>query len=164
MEASGVVCQSREGTPLTNPAYIYVLTLRAGENTRDVLRNVALLTLGGSVWSKRWHHGGRCFSVYDRRGSHIPPTAAALATVTAAFKIELSPGLQWRGVASIPPPFAVNDSDVDIDFRCQGKLETVAALKGEGDDGVGGCTFNYLIEVTPPLFIHVYQQAFFLQR
>ena len=58
VEASGVARQGREGTPLTNSARISVLTLRAGENARDVLRNLALLTLGGSVWYKRWHHGG----------------------------------------------------------------------------------------------------------
>ena len=46
LEASGVICQGREGTPLTNSAHISVLTLRSGENTRDVLRNAALLTLG----------------------------------------------------------------------------------------------------------------------
>ena len=92
VEASGVVLQSREGTPLTNPARVSVLTLRAGENTQDVLRKVALPKIGGSVWCKRWHHGGRCFSGCDRRGSHIPPTAASLATVTAALKIERAPG------------------------------------------------------------------------
>ena len=49
VESSDVVLQSREGTPLTNPARVSVLTLRAGENTRDVLRNVDLPNLGGSV-------------------------------------------------------------------------------------------------------------------
>ena len=91
-EASGVTRQSREGTPLTNPDRISVLTLRAGENTRGFLRNVDLPTLGGSVWCNRWHHGGRCFSGCNRKVGHIPPTAAALATVTAALKIERAPG------------------------------------------------------------------------
>ena len=91
VEASGVVRQSYEGTPLTNPACISVFTLRAGENTHDVLRSVALPNLGGSVWCKRCHHEGRYFSGCDRRGSHIPPTAATLATVTAALKIERAP-------------------------------------------------------------------------
>ena len=50
VEDIGVVCQSREGTPLTNPARISVLTLRAGENTRDVLSIMDLPNLGGSVW------------------------------------------------------------------------------------------------------------------
>ena len=54
-----------------------------------------------------------------------------------------------RSVVSIPPPFSFNDSYVDLDFSGKGKLETVAALEGEGNDGVGGCTFNSLIEVTP---------------
>ena len=45
VEASGVVSQSREGTPLTNPACISDLTLRPLENTRDVLSKVELLTL-----------------------------------------------------------------------------------------------------------------------
>ena len=145
MEASGVACQSREGTPLTNPARISVLTLRSGENTRDFLRNVALPTLGGSVWCMRWNHGGRCFLGCDRKGSHIPPMAAALAKFTAALKLERAPSRRWCGVALIPPPFVINDSDVDLDFSGQGKLETVAALKGKGDDGVGRCIFNYLI-------------------
>ena len=92
MEASGVARQSCEGTPLTNPARISVLTIRAGDNTRDVLRNVALPTLGGSLWCKRWHHGGRCFSDCDRKGSHIPPTAVALKTVTTTLKLERAPG------------------------------------------------------------------------
>ena len=92
VEASSAARQIREGTPLTNPARISVLTLRSGENTRDFLRNVALPTLGGSVWCMRWNHGGRCFSGCDRKGSHIPPMAAALAAVTAALKLERAPG------------------------------------------------------------------------
>ena len=60
--------------------------------------------------------------------------------------------VQWHGVALIPPPFAVKYSDVDLDFSGQGKLETVAALTGEGDNGVGRCTFNYFIESTPQMF------------
>ena len=92
VEASGVVSQGWKGTPLTNSAHISILTLRAGENTHDVLRNVAIPTLGVSVWCKCWHHGGRCFSGCDRRGSNIPPTAAALATVTAYLKIERALG------------------------------------------------------------------------
>ena len=58
-EASSIARQSREGTPLTNPDRISVLTFRSGDNTLDVLRNVDLPSLGGSVWCKRWHHGGR---------------------------------------------------------------------------------------------------------
>ena len=69
-----------------------------------------------------------------------------------------------RGVASIPPTFAINNLDVDIDFRGQGEIETVAATTGEGDDGVSGCTFKYLIEVTPQLFSPVFQQASCLRR
>ena len=92
VEVSGVDRQSREGTPLTNPDRIYVLTFRAGDNTRDVLRNVALQNLGGSVRCKRWHRGGRCLSGCDSKGSHIPPTSAALATVTATLKLERAPG------------------------------------------------------------------------
>ena len=53
---------------------------------------------------------------------------------------------------------------MDFDFSGQGKLETVAALEGEGDDGVGGFTFNSLIEFAPPLFSNVFQQASCLQR
>ena len=43
-------------------------------------------------------------------------------------------------------------------------LGKVAALKGGDGDDVGGCTFNYLIEVTPPLFSPVFPQAPGLQR
>ena len=64
----------------------------------------------------------------------------------------------------IPPPFAINNSDVDIDFIGQGKLETVAALEGEGDNGMGGSTFNYLIEVTPLLFSPVRQHTSCLRQ
>ena len=48
-DASSVARQGREGTPLTNPAHVSVLTFQAGENMRNVLWNVALLTLGGIV-------------------------------------------------------------------------------------------------------------------
>ena len=58
-DAGGSTCHVREGTPHANPVCIPILTLRAGDNTRDVLRNVALPNLGGSVWCKRWYHGGR---------------------------------------------------------------------------------------------------------
>ena len=91
-DASSVASQGQEGTSLTKPARISVLTLRVGEKTHNVLRNVALPTLGGSVWCKRWHHGGHCLSGCDSKGSHIPPTAAALAKVTATLKIERAPG------------------------------------------------------------------------
>ena len=47
-DAGSVSRQGRECTALMNPARISVLTLRAGENTQDVLRNVALPTLRGS--------------------------------------------------------------------------------------------------------------------
>ena len=40
----------------------------------------------------------------------------------------------------------------------------VTALNGEGDDSLGGCTFNSLIEVTPPLFSPVCQQASCLRQ
>ena len=85
-------CQGCKGTPLTNPTRIPVLTLRAGENTWYVLRNVALPNLEGSIWCKHWHRGGRCFSACDRKGRHIPPTAVALSTVTSALKVECAPG------------------------------------------------------------------------
>ena len=58
-DAGGGTCHVREGTPHANPVCIPIMTLRAGDNTRDVLRNVALPNLGGSVWCKRWYHGGR---------------------------------------------------------------------------------------------------------
>ena len=69
-----------------------------------------------------------------------------------------------RGVALVPPPFAVNNSNVDLDLSGQGKLDTVAAQKGEGDDGVGGCNFHSLIEVAPPLFSPMCQQASCLRQ
>ena len=34
---------------------------------------------------------GRCFTVCNQKGSHIPPTTDALATVTAALEAECSP-------------------------------------------------------------------------
>ena len=79
--------------------------------------------------------------------------------MAVALKLEQAPDWRLHGVTSIPPPFAINNSDVGLDFSGKGKLETVAELKGEGDDGVGGCTFNSLSEVTPPLFSPMFQQA-----
>ena len=76
---------SCKGTPLANSTCIPVLTLWAEENMQDVLRNVALPTLGISVWCKRWHRGGHCFTTCEQKGIHISPTAATLATVTAAL-------------------------------------------------------------------------------
>ena len=40
----------------------------------------------------------------------------------------------------------------------------MTAQKGEGDDVVGGCTFNSLIEVPPPLFSFAFQQASCLRQ
>ena len=42
-----------KGTLLANPVCIPLLTLQVGDNTQDILQNVALPTLGGSVWCKR---------------------------------------------------------------------------------------------------------------
>ena len=105
----------------------------------EVVCGASVVTMGYAA--SRYVTGG---------GAPPPPTAAELETVTAALKLERDPGRRLRGVESIPPPFAINDSDVDLDFSGQGKLETVAATTGEGEDGVGGCTFHSLIEVTPP--------------
>ena len=60
-------------------------------------------------------------------------------------------------VALIPPAFDINNLDADLEFSGQGKLETMAALNGEVDDGVGRFNFNSLIEVTPPMFSPVFQ-------
>ena len=56
--------------------------------------------------------------------------------------MERDPGRRLRRVPSIPPSFAVTKSDLDLDFSGKGKLGKVAALKGRGDDGVGGGNFN----------------------
>ena len=48
-DAGGSTCHVREGTPHANPVCTPILTLRAGDNTRNFLRNLVLQTLGGSV-------------------------------------------------------------------------------------------------------------------
>ena len=53
---------------------------------------------------------------------------------------------------------------MDLDFSGKVKLEAVTVLEGEGYDGVGRCTFHSLIEVTPPLFSPVFQQASCLRQ
>ena len=47
------------------------------------------------------------------------------------------------------PSFVVTDSYVDLDFSGKVKLGPVVEPKGGGGDGVGGCSFNYLIKVIP---------------
>ena len=87
-DIGGGTHHGRKGTPIANNVCIPVLTLRLGENMRDVLRNMSLPTLGVSVWCKRWHQGGRYFAECEQKVSHIPPTAAALATATAVLEVE----------------------------------------------------------------------------
>ena len=62
-----------KGAVKMNPHHRPNLALLPGENTQDVLRTLALPTLGGSTWCKRWNHRGRCFENCPRRGSHVAP-------------------------------------------------------------------------------------------
>ena len=71
-DAGGGTRHSCKGALLANPACILVLTLQAGKNTLYFLWNVDLLNLGGSVWCKRWHHGGRCFMACYQKEMHTP--------------------------------------------------------------------------------------------
>ena len=60
--------------------------------------------------------------MYYREGSHTPPTAATLATVTSALEAERAPSWQSRGVTSTLPSFVVADLGVDLDLSGKGKL------------------------------------------
>ena len=80
--------QSREGTPVANPRPVQRLRLRQGENTRGVLRSVALPTVNNSTFCKRWHLGMTCFSGCPRALSHVHPPVAVVDTVAAALAAE----------------------------------------------------------------------------
>ena len=80
-----------EGVAVPNRLKRPALAMIEGENTRDILRNVVLPTLGGHTWCKRWHHGGTCFENCLRRGSHIDPPTAMCQEVTALLVAERNP-------------------------------------------------------------------------
>ena len=72
-DIGGGTHHGRKGTPIANNVCIPVLTLRVGENIRDVLRNMSLPTLGVSVWCKRWHQGGKLLHIVRAKGEpHTP--------------------------------------------------------------------------------------------
>jgi len=77
--------RDREGSPVPNPRPIQRLRLKAGENTRGVLRDTALPTVNGCVFCKRWHLGMSCFANCPRAASHVHPPLAVVDTVAAAL-------------------------------------------------------------------------------
>ena len=79
----------REGNPIQNPWPINRLRLRAGENTRGVLRNAAALpTVNEGVFCKRWHLGMSCFTGCPRVKSHVHPPASVIDSVATALATE----------------------------------------------------------------------------
>ena len=81
----------REGEVTPNPLKRPALAMIEGENTRNLLRNVVLPTLGGHTWCKRWHHGGTCFANCLRQGSHIDPPTAMCQEVAALLAVDRHP-------------------------------------------------------------------------
>ena len=77
--------REREGSPIPNPRPIQRLRLKAGENTRGVLRDTALPTVNGCVFCKRWHLGMSCFTGCPRAASHVHPPLAVVDTVSLAL-------------------------------------------------------------------------------
>ena len=81
--------RNREVIP--NPCPIQRLRILSGENTRGMLWDVALPTLGGVAFCKRWHMGYTCFGDFLRAASHLHSVGdivdeleAAMATDRAA--------------------------------------------------------------------------------
>ena len=75
----------RDGEVITNPHTIQRLRILSGENTRGMCWDVALPTLGGIAFYKRWQMGYTCFGDCLRSASHLHPTGAILDEVAAAM-------------------------------------------------------------------------------
>ena len=73
---------------IANQRPIQRLRLLLGENTRGMCREVALPTLGGVAFCKRWHLGYTCFGYCPRAALHIHPPVAVVDEVAAAMTVE----------------------------------------------------------------------------
>ena len=80
--------EDRSKEAIANPRPIQCLRLLPGENTRGVCREVALPTLGGFAFYKRWHLGYACFGDCPRAASHVHPPVAVVDEVIAAMTAE----------------------------------------------------------------------------
>lgn len=78
----------RKGNKVQNPRLIQCLKLRARENTRGALRYVAICTVGGCIFCKRWHLGGSCFTRCPRVGSRVYPPVGTIDTVDSTLMVE----------------------------------------------------------------------------
>jgi len=78
----------REGLPIINPHPIRQLCLKVGENIRGILGSVALPSINGSVFFKRWYLGITCFVGSPRPGSHSHSAVAVIGTVSNALLVE----------------------------------------------------------------------------
>ena len=75
--------KDRSGEAIAKPRPIQCLRLLPGENTRGICREVALPTLGGVAFCKRWHLGYTCFGDFPRAASHVHPPVAVVNEVAA---------------------------------------------------------------------------------
>ena len=66
------------GEVIANPRPIQRLSLLPEENTRGICREVALPTLGGVAFCKRWHLGYVCFGDCPRSASHVHPPGVSI--------------------------------------------------------------------------------------
>ena len=73
---------------ILNPRPIQRLWILIGENTRGVCLDVALPTLGGIAFCKRWHIGYTCFGIFPRAASHHHPAGDIVDKVAAAMEVD----------------------------------------------------------------------------
>ena len=84
--------EERGRQTVSNPRPIQRLHLLPGENTRGICREVALPTLGGVAFCKRWHLGYGCFGDCPRAASHIQPPVLVVDKVVAELTAERAAG------------------------------------------------------------------------
>ena len=78
----------RDGEVIPNPRPIQHLWILIGENTRGVCRDVALPTLAGVAFCKRWHMGYTCFGDCPQAASHHHPVEDIVDKVAAAMEAD----------------------------------------------------------------------------
>ena len=84
--------EERGGQVVSNPRPIQRLHLLPGKNTRGICREVALPTLGGFSFCKRWHLRSGYFGDCPRAASHIHPPVSVVDEVAAALTAERAAG------------------------------------------------------------------------
>ena len=88
MAPQGRLRKDRSREANANPWPIQRLRLLPGENTQGMYREVALPTLGGVAFCKRWHLGYACFRDCPRAASHVHPPVVVVDEVAAAMMAE----------------------------------------------------------------------------